>query len=90
MVTILLPSVLSKVTGEKKVVLIAKTLGEALDMLVEVYGAPLKEKMFEDSGHLNRCLNFYLEGRAIPPIEFAKTPLKEDDEVAVLVVIGGG
>jgi molybdopterin synthase sulfur carrier subunit len=90
MVTILLPSLLSKVTGEKKVFLMAKTLGEALDKLVEVYGTPLKEKMFEESGNLNRFLNFYLGGRAIPPIEFTRTPLKEDDEVAVLVVIGGG
>jgi molybdopterin converting factor small subunit len=90
MVTILLPSLLSKVTGEKKVALVAKTLGEALDKLVEIYGMPLKNKMFDGSGNLNRFLNFYLKGRMIPPAEFTTTPLEEDDEVSILVVISGG
>jgi molybdopterin converting factor small subunit len=90
MVTILLPSILSRVTGEKKVFLLAKTLEEAIDKLIELYGVSLKEMMFEESGSLNRFLNFYIGGKVIPPVDFARTLLKQDDEVAILIIIGGG
>jgi sulfur carrier protein ThiS len=31
-----------------------------------------------------------LKGRMIPPADFTTTPLEEDDEVSILVVISGG
>lgn len=90
MVTIRFPSILSKMIGEKKVVFEAKTMGEALDKLAEIYGERLKEKMFEESGSLNRFLIFCLNGMMIPTDEILTTHLKENDEVAILVVISGG
>lgn len=90
MVTIRFPSILSKTIGKKIVVFEAKTIGEALDKLAEIYGERLKEKLFEESGNLNRFLIFCLNGMTIPTAEIFTTPLKENDEVAILVVISGG
>src|SRR4030042_3164084 len=90
LVTIFFPSILSKKIGVKKVAVAAKTLGEALDRVADVYGNRVKEKMFEESGSLNRFLLFALNGRMIPTAEILTTPLEENDEVAILVVIGGG
>ncbi len=90
MVIIIFPSILSKIIGKKKIILATKTLGEAFDKLAEIYGERLKEKMFEESGSLNRFLIFCLNGRMISTAEILTTPLEENDEVAILIVISGG
>jgi len=90
LVTIFFPSIISKQIGVKKVAVAAKTLREALDRVAEIYGNRVNEMMFEESGGLNRFLIVALNGRMIPTAEILTTPLEEYDEVAILVVIGGG
>ena len=89
MVTILFPSLISSVIKENRTEVIAETLGEAIDKLIEKYGKQLTEIMF-DSGELNRFLRFYIKGHNIPETNKMNTPLKEDDEIAILIIIGGG
>ncbi len=89
MVTILFPSLISRVIKEKRTEVIAETLGEAIDKIIEKYGKQLSEIMF-DSGELNRFLRFYIKGRNIQETEKMNTPLKPDDEIAILVIIYGG
>jgi len=78
-----------KVTKEKETVVSAETLGEAIDKLLEKYGDPLRDLLFEKSGELDRFLKFYIKGGSVlkPTME---TPLRDDDEVVILVVISGG
>ena len=90
MVTVLFPSILSNVTKEKMTVISAKTLGEAIDKLVEKYGKPFREKIFEEHGELNRFLKFYIKGRNISELNKLDTHLNEFDEIAILVIISGG
>ena len=90
MVTILFPSILSKVTEEKKTKICAKTLREAIDKMLEKYGETLREKMFEESGHINRYLRFYIKGRSTSELNELDASLSEEDEVVILVIIGGG
>lgn len=89
MVKILFPSIIVKATKEREIILTANTLGEAVDKLLKKYGDPLKELLFEKTGELNRYLKFYIKGSSVlkPTME---TPLRDDDEVAILVVISGG
>lgn len=89
MVTILFPSLISRVIKENRTEVTAETLGEAIDKLIEKYGKQLTEIMF-DSGELNRFLKFYIKGRNIPETDKMNTPLKPDDEIAILIIISGG
>jgi len=89
MVTILFPSLISRVIKENRTEVIAETLGEAIDKLIEKYGKQLTEIMF-DSGELNRFLKFYIKGRNISETDKMNAPLKPDDEIAILIIIGGG
>lgn len=78
-----------KVTKEKETVVSAETLGEAIDKLLEKYGYPLRDLLFEKSGELDRFLKFHIKGGSVlkPTME---TPLRDDDEVVILIVISGG
>ena len=60
MVKVLFPSPIMKVTRESETEVSAGTLGEVLDRLIEKYGEPLREIFFEESGEINRYLNFYI------------------------------
>jgi len=90
MVKVLFPSLLMKATGEKETEVPARTIGEVIDGLVEKYGDPLREIIFEESGVLNRYLKFYIKGRRASRYDTLGTRLKDGDEVAILVIIGGG
>lgn len=89
MVKIHFPSLIVKATKEKETVVNAKILGEAIDKLLEKYGEPLRDLLFEKRGELNRYLRFYIKDSGIFSPTMA-TPLKEDDEVIILIVISGG
>ena len=90
MVKILFPSPIMKVTGERETEVSAGTLGELLDRLVEKYGEPFREIIFEESGDVNRYLNFYIKGSNVPGPSNMGTRLRDGDEVAILIIIGGG
>jgi len=90
MVRILFPSPFMKVTGESETEVSAGTLGEVIDRLMEKYGEPFREIVFEKSGKINRYLNFYIKGRTAPGPSNMETRLRDEDEVAILIIIGGG
>ena len=79
----------ARITNEKKIELSGDSLGEILDKLIEKYGNPLNNLLFEESGELNRFIKFYVNGRDVLELE-RDHPLNEDDEISILIVIGGG
>lgn len=89
MVKVLFPSPLVNVTRERETDVAAETLGEALEKLIEKYGEPFRKIIFENSGELNRYLNFYIKGR-VSGSNNMETQLKDSDEIAILIIIGGG
>jgi len=90
MVRILFPSPIMKVTGERETEVSAGTLGEVLDRLIEKYGEPFREIVFEESGEINRYLNFYIKGRNVSRPSNMETRLRDGEEIAILIIIGGG
>lgn len=90
MATFLFPSLLSRVTNEKKTEIAAKTLGEAVEKLVEKYGKPFSEILFEESGEINRYFRFYVKGRSASEFNDMNATLNDEDEIAILIIIGGG
>ena len=90
MVRILFPSPIMKVTRERETEVSAGTLGEVLDKLIEKYGEPFREIIFEASGEINRYINFYIKGSDVSGPSNMATRLRDGDEVAILIIIGGG
>ncbi len=90
MVRVLFPSLIYKVTNQKETEVSARTLGEVIDRLVEKYGEPFERMIFESPGEVNRYLRFYIKGRPVQEHNKLDTKLNEDDEVVVLIIIGGG
>jgi MoaD family protein len=86
-----LPSILTRqINGENEVMISASTLQEALDKLVNKYGASFKERIFDTSGNPKRFLNFYVNGRNVRFIKNLNTPLSDSDEVTILPNASGG
>jgi molybdopterin synthase sulfur carrier subunit len=90
MVEIFFPSIISNVTESRHETIPSNTFNETLKILVEKYGSPLKDLIFEENGEINRFLQFYLNGKKIDHRDLKHTKLGENDELAILVVITGG
>ena len=90
MVIVYLPSMLSKITNEKKINVNASNIKEIVDELIKKFGQPLEEKLIEESGALNRYLKFYRKGVLLDESNDLSTPLDETDEINILIIIGGG
>jgi molybdopterin converting factor small subunit len=90
MVRILFPSLIVKVTGEKETQVEARTLGEAVERLVERYGESFEKAIFDRPGEINRYLRFYIRGRPVQEHYDLQTRLEEGDEIVLLIIISGG
>ena len=90
MVTVIFPSLISRITKEKQIEVAAKTLGEALDILVKKYGDSFKKIFFNESGDINRFLNFYINGKKIISYNKMEVILMEEDKLNILIIITGG
>ena len=90
MVTIIFPSLISKLIHEKQTEVQARTLGEALNKLIEKYGESFKQLIFDETGKIHRFLFFYVYGKRINSFDISKEVLKEDDRINILIIITGG
>lgn len=90
-VKVVIPSLLASFTGGEKIVeLNAANLKEALGELVSKYGESLKDKILDASGKPRRFLNIYVNGKNVYYLGGVDTPLKDGDEVSILLAISGG
>ncbi|MBS7644601.1 MAG: MoaD family protein [Candidatus Bathyarchaeia archaeon] len=90
-VTVVLPSLLSKLAGgRKKIQVSASTLGEALEKLRSMYGDSLAERLFEPTGEPKRLLNFYVNGKNARLCGFLNTELRDGDEIVIMPGVSGG
>lgn len=90
MVKVLLPSILCDVTGKRQVFIASGTMKEVIDRMVEKYGIPLKEKMFDQEGELIRFWQIFVNGVNIHLLDYLETKVQEGDQIAILPAVGGG
>ncbi len=64
------------------------TVGQCLKELVTRFPA-LKQWLFEKNGKLNRLVEIYVNNETSYPEELAK-PVKDGDEIHILIIIAGG
>jgi molybdopterin converting factor small subunit len=80
---------LSQHTNNQDVVEVnGSTVGQCLEQLVARF-PELRPWLFEKSGKLNRLVEIYVNMESSYPEELAK-PVKDGDELHIIVIISGG
>ena len=85
MVVVVLPSLLATQAGGKgRFEVDAATVGEALR------GLPVADLLLDETGHLRRLVNVYVDGEDARERGGLDAPLDEAKEVRVIAAVAGG
>jgi len=92
---ILIPEQLSKITGTKSVIQYLDGLEKGYDiknMLSRLFVdyPPLKERLLNINGELNKFVNVYVNGEDIRFLNGIDTTLIDTDEVSIVPAMAGG
>ena len=84
-----IPSYMRSFTNNMKVVEVnGSTVGECLNHLVKQFPG-MKKQLFSKNGNLFENIIISVNGESAYPEQLAK-PVKEGDELNILLIIGGG
>lgn len=90
MAEIIVPTPLQVHTdGQKRIVVQATTVGEALAALVTRYPA-LAEHIFSAQGAIRPSLHLFLDEREVQSLQGRETPLAAGDRLIMVLPIAGG
>jgi len=84
-----IPSYMQSFTNNMRVVEVnGSTVGECLKHLVKQFPG-IKEQLFSKNGNLFENITISVNGESAYPEQLAK-PVKDGDELNILLIIGGG
>ncbi len=86
-ITFTIPSVLNAGGGEKKTELEASTLKESFEKISEVMGDDFKRKVLNADGTPRSLINIYINGKNAAFDDGLDTPLNENDEVYLQLLV---
>jgi adenylyltransferase/sulfurtransferase len=87
----IIPSVLNKGTGEKKISLEAHDLHEAFAKVSDILGDDFKRRVFDLNGKPRALINIYINGRNMRfSSDGMSTLLKDGDSLYILPAVAGG
>ncbi len=87
---IIIPTALRRRTGDSDVVESeAGTVKDVIDRLDERYPG-FRSRICDESGHLRRFINIYVEGEDIRFLENLATPIPDGAEFSIVPAIAGG
>lgn len=90
MATVYIPTPFRRATANRdRVDVNAPTLGALLDELERVH-AGLKGLVRNPAGEVHRHVALYVNGEPVDGPDGLRTPLKDDDEVAIIPALAGG
>lgn len=89
-INIELAGVLSRLAGEKKVLVEASILKQALEEIASLFGDVFKDRLFDEDGKPRRFINIYINGRDYRFINRLDTELREGDTVTLIPAVSGG
>ena len=90
MTTVFLPSSLRRYTaGQSKADVSGSTINEVIDNLEQQYPG-VKSRLCDESGHIKRYVNVFVNDEEIRTLEGADTPVSEKDEVSIVPAMAGG
>lgn len=90
MPTVYIPTPMRKFNGSKsQVELNPGTLDELL-LELETKCPGIKNQLFDDTGHIKRYINVFVNGDDVRSLETKEMVLKERDEVYIIPAMAGG
>lgn len=89
-IAFVVPSVLNKGGGEKRLELSAATAGEAFAKAAEQMGADFARRVLEPDGSPRSLINVYINGKNADFAGGAEAPLSDGDELYILPAVAGG
>jgi molybdopterin-synthase adenylyltransferase len=90
-VEFIIPSVLNKGGGERKLPIEAESLGDAFQKVSEAMGDDFKRRVFDLSGKPRSLINIYLNGKNIRfSDDGMATTLNKGDTIYILPAVAGG
>lgn len=89
-VEFVIPSVLNKGQGEKKVSIDAGTLEEAMTSLTSMFGDEFSRRVLDANGKPRSLINIYVNGKNMRFTGGMTTNLKDGDEIVILPAVAGG
>lgn len=89
-VEFVVPSVLNKGQGEKKVPLDASDLQDAFSKISDQMGDDFKRRVFDHNGKPRSLINIYVNGKNMRFSGGLTTQLKDGDSVYILPAVAGG
>ncbi len=89
-ITFVIPSVLNRGGGEKKMQISADSLADAFAKTVKVMGDDFERRVLEADGTPRSLINVYVNGKNAKFSEGMKTALKDGDEIYILPAVAGG
>jgi len=89
-VEFVIPSVLNKGQGEKKVSLEASDLQDAFTKITEQMGDDFKRRVFDHNGKPRSLINIYVNGKNMRFGSGLATLLKDGDSIYILPAVAGG
>lgn len=88
--TLYVPTPLRKLTGgQSKVAVAATTVAGVIDRMEADYPG-FRERVMESNGEIKRFVNVFVNGVDIRTLQGKVTPVKENDEVAIIPAMAGG
>jgi molybdopterin synthase sulfur carrier subunit len=89
-VVVLIPTPLRRFTdGESRVTVTGDDVGQALDALDTQFPG-IGERLRDDSGHVRRFVNVFVNGKNIRDGDGIATSLSAGDEVGIIPAMAGG
>jgi molybdopterin-synthase adenylyltransferase len=84
------PSVLNRGQGEKKIPLEASDLADAFSKISEQMGDDFRRRVFDHNGKPRSLINIYINGKNMRFGGGMAAPLKDNDSIYILPAVAGG
>jgi molybdopterin synthase sulfur carrier subunit len=78
------------IIGKKLFSMEANNIENLLEQLINKYGTPLKQELYDEEGKFRKIYRVLVNGRNIHILNGFQTKLKEEDMVVIMPAIAGG
>lgn len=89
-VEFVIPSVLNKGAGEKKVNVDASTLQDAINSVTSLFGEEFSRRVLDSNGKPRSLINIYVNGKNMRFTGGMGTSLNDGDQIVILPAVAGG
>jgi len=89
-VEFVIPSVLNRGEGEKKVSVDASTLNDAINTVTSMFGEEFSRRILDSNGKPRSLINIYVNGKNMRFTGGMTTSLKDGDQIIILPAVAGG